>query len=105
MKMEQSVLKCRQIKNKRRGGITPPPKKKINKYSMYLLPCSVNVLTIYLFIFYIYFGLHTMSRYCIFSVCYHDVGDRGSTVVKVLYYKWERCWFDSRWCHRNFSLT
>ena len=30
--------------------------------------------------------------------------DRGCTVVKVLYYKSEGRWFDSRWC-RNFSLT
>jgi hypothetical protein len=28
----------------------------------------------------------------------HDVGDRGSTVVKVLRYKSEGRWFDSRWC-------
>ena len=33
------------------------------------------------------------------------LGDRGSTVVKVLCYKSEGRWFDSRWCHRNFSLT
>jgi len=32
-------------------------------------------------------------------------GDRGSTVVKVLYYKSEGRWFDSRWCHWNFLLT
>jgi hypothetical protein len=31
--------------------------------------------------------------------------DRGSTVVKVLCYKSEGRWFDSRWCHWNFSLT
>jgi hypothetical protein len=29
----------------------------------------------------------------------------GGTVVKVLRYKSEGCWFDSRWCHWNFSLT
>jgi hypothetical protein len=28
-----------------------------------------------------------------------------STVVKVLCYKSEGRWFDSRWCHWNFSLT
>ena len=28
-----------------------------------------------------------------------------STVVKVLCYKLEVHWFDSRWCHWNFSLT
>jgi len=32
-------------------------------------------------------------------------GDRGSTVVKALCYKSEGRWFDSRWCHWNFSLT
>jgi hypothetical protein len=32
-------------------------------------------------------------------------GDRGSTVVKVLYYISEGRWFDSRWCHWIFPLT
>ena len=32
-------------------------------------------------------------------------GDHGGTVVKVLCYKSEGCWFDSRWCHWNFLLT
>ena len=32
-------------------------------------------------------------------------GDRGGTVVKVLCYKSDHRWFDSRWCHWNFSLT
>jgi len=31
--------------------------------------------------------------------------DGGSTVVKVLCYKPEGRWFDSRWCHWNISLT
>ena len=31
--------------------------------------------------------------------------DRSSTVAKVLCYKSEGCWFDSRWCHWNFSST
>jgi hypothetical protein len=29
----------------------------------------------------------------------------GGTVVKVLRYKSEGRWFDSRWCHWNFLLT
>jgi len=33
------------------------------------------------------------------------VGDRDSTVVKVLCYKSEGRWFDPIWCHWNFSLT
>ena len=33
------------------------------------------------------------------------VGDRVSTVVKVLCYKSECRWFDPSWCHWNFSLT
>ena len=32
-------------------------------------------------------------------------GDRGGTVVKALCYKPEGRWFDSRWCHWNFSFT
>ena len=32
-------------------------------------------------------------------------GDRGGTMVKVLCYKSEGRWFDSRWCHWNLSLT
>ena len=32
-------------------------------------------------------------------------GNGGSTVVKVLCYKSESRWFDSCWCHWNFSLT
>jgi hypothetical protein len=31
--------------------------------------------------------------------------DHGGTVVKVLRYKSEGRWFDSRWCHWNFSLA
>ena len=33
------------------------------------------------------------------------LGDRGSTAVKVLCYKSESRWLDSRRCHCNFSLT
>ena len=33
------------------------------------------------------------------------LGDRGSTVVKVLCYKSEGRWFDPSWCQWNFSLT
>jgi len=32
------------------------------------------------------------------------LGDRGSTVIKVLCYKSEGRWFDPSWCHWNFSL-
>ena len=41
----------------------------------------------------------------ILRIFYVMVGHRGSTVVKVLCYKSEGRWFDSRWCHWNFSLT
>jgi len=33
------------------------------------------------------------------------IGDRGSTVVKVLCYKSVGRWFDPSWCHWNISLT
>ena len=39
------------------------------------------------------------------SVVLFNRRDRGSTVVKALCYKSEGRWFDSRWCHWNFSLT
>ena len=29
-------------------------------------------------------------------------GDRGSTVVKVMHYKSEGCWFDPSWCRWIF---
>ena len=32
-------------------------------------------------------------------------GNRDSTVVKALCYKSESRWYESRWCHWNFSLT
>ena len=41
----------------------------------------------------------------IFSRTTKTIGDRGGTVVKVLCYKSESRWFDSGWCHWNFSLT
>ena len=47
---------------------------------------------------------NTHSEYVIFLFHYNN-GDRGGTVVKVLCYKSEGRWFDSRWCHWNFSLT
>ena len=40
-----------------------------------------------------------------FKKGYQPRGDYGGTVVKVLCYKSEGRWFDSRWCHWNFSLT
>ena len=35
----------------------------------------------------------------VLSVCWN----RGSTVIKVMCYKSEGCWFDPSWCHWNFS--
>ena len=41
-----------------------------------------------------------------FNFKYHYViGDCSSTVAKALRYKSEGRWFDSKWCHWNFSLT
>jgi hypothetical protein len=34
----------------------------------------------------------------------HTHQGQGGTMVKVLYYKSEGRWFDSRWCHWNFSI-
>jgi len=46
------------------------------------------------------------NPYDIYNCCMYSekVGDRGSTAVKVLFYKSEGRWFDSRWCHWNFSF-
>jgi hypothetical protein len=41
----------------------------------------------------------------LFRLCTFIIGDRGGAVVKVLRYKSEGRWFDSRWWHWNFSLT
>ena len=53
-----------------------------------------------------------LDNYCyrdtltiIYIYCFSPPWDRGGTVVKVLCYKLEGRWFDSRWCHWNFSLT
>ena len=52
----------------------------------------------------IFAGCRAFVEYFWFhSLCL--VGDRGSTVVKVLLYKSEGRWFDPSWCHWNFSLT
>jgi len=45
-----------------------------------------------------------MSAFCVYTK-YLLYGDRGSTVVNVLCYESEGRWFDSSWCHYNFSLT
>ena len=52
----------------------------------------------------------TPSSHACFIICrfrwppFKD-GDLDSTVVKVLGYKSEGCWFDSSWCQWNFLLT
>ena len=60
----------------------------------------------------------SQTKYCITSQTLYQVlvniyiyiyiyiyGDRGGAVIRVLCYKSEGRWFDSRWCHWNFSLT
>ena len=53
--------------------------------------------------------LHVSDSSCpssgVFQCTHSNGGDRGGTVVKVLCYKSEGRWFDSRWCHWNFALT
>jgi hypothetical protein len=50
-------------------------------------------------------AVSTEQYYAPLFQCVRNVhGDRGGTVVKVLCYKSEGRWFDSRWCHWNFSL-
>ena len=47
---------------------------------------------------------HNPQSLYIYSL-HHVLGDRGSTVVKVLCYKSNGHWFDPSWCQWNFSLT
>jgi hypothetical protein len=43
---------------------------------------------------------------CAYTLYLKQMGTTdGGTVAKVLHYKSEGHWFDSRWCHWNFSLT
>jgi hypothetical protein len=46
-----------------------------------------------------------VTSYIIQSTTLHMGTAYGGTVVKVLRYKSEGRWFDSRWYHWNFSLT
>ena len=48
---------------------------------------------------------NSLFTYYHITQSYAIQGDRGGTAVKVLCYKSEGHWFDSRWCHWNFSLT
>ena len=46
-----------------------------------------------------------LSRPNYFCLPKDTAGDGGGTVIKVPCYKSGGHWFDSRWCHWNFSLT
>jgi hypothetical protein len=50
--------------------------------------------------------LHALSPLpCVLISATNYLLNRTNNVVKVLRYKSEGRWFDSRWCHWNFSLT
>ena len=49
--------------------------------------------------------VYSMRTAQFIKVLIYHLGDRGSSVVKVLCYKSEGRWFDPSWCHWNFSLT
>ena len=66
--------------------------------------CIMSVVTINTL--YMYICQHLMTLTMLLLHClFHALGDCGSTVVKVLCYKSEGCWFNNRWCHWNFSMT
>ena len=48
--------------------------------------------------------LRKIRTHQIYSFYLLLLGDRGSTVVKLLCYKSEGRWFDPSWCQWNFSL-
>jgi hypothetical protein len=56
------------------------------------------------FMFSIYTIVHMDCFQFLFST-YCNMGSWGGVVVKALRYKPAGRWFDSRWCHWNFSLT
>jgi len=39
-----------------------------------------------------------ITKFTVFMSVYYCIEDHGSTVVKVLCYKSEGCWFDPSWC-------
>ena len=55
----------------------------------------------------IFLILRRIQRGIIINLLWYSrkVGNRGGTVFKGMCYKSEGRWFDSRWCHWNFSLT
>ena len=78
--------------------------------------CKTNSLTLLLLkqkdvFFFSFLFQPTMHNIYIYIYIYFDfnniyiIGDRSSTVVKVLCYKLEGHWFNPSWCHCNFSLT
>ena len=59
---------------------------------------------------YLFISFHPYSHIVILGLLIKIItgsktGDRVGMVVKVLCYKSEGRWFDSRWCHWNFSVT
>ena len=69
------------------------------------VPREYSVAAILLLLFMVFISLVSVLNLLYFYICTFRSGDRSSTVVKVLCYKPERRWLDSRWCHWNFSLT
>ena len=74
----------------------------------YLIHCALSVFIVHqnlprMFrpIYIIQLCHHIFSKLLIY-IMYRNMRDRGSAVVKVLCYKSESRWFDSKWCHWNF---
>jgi hypothetical protein len=65
----------------------------------------VGVLVICVLVFIVFCIVCSVFLYCfVYVYLFLGTADVG-TVVKALRYKSEGSWFDSRWCHCNFSLT
>ena len=79
-------------------------------YIYCIVYCMVLYIIWYCILYYILYCilygivLHIVL-YCILYYYSLQLGDSGSTVVKLLRYKSEGRWFDSSWFHWNFSLT
>jgi len=65
--------------------LNPPPVSLKPKHAVYLAACFTEIML--------------QINFCCTPLLF---GDRGSTVVKVLCYKSEGCWFDRGWCQWIF---
>jgi len=75
------------------------------KRASWLHRASNNVETFYYQLMHIMLKNTELLKHSKITLQHVSVWARGSLVVKALRYKPAGRGFDSRWCHRNFSVT